>query len=228
MELTELVPAATSNANSKTLRVLEVALLTSRFTDIVDETGLPKSTVHRILAALIDEGFVAGDAEHGYRPGHRFMSLAGQVMASVDISQTRCAGRRSARRRGRLHRARRGALGRRDRLRHPHRLIQALPHAIAGRSVAAAAPDRNGQGRHGLMGRRPCRATTPSERACPPARPPRSPRWAAFTRCSPTCDGRGYALDLGENELGTVCVSAPIYDSTGQATHGLSISSIAG
>jgi DNA-binding IclR family transcriptional regulator len=37
----------------------------------------------------------------------------------------------------------------------------------------------------------------------------------------------GYALDLGENEIGTRCVSAPIYDSTGAVTYGLSISSIA-
>ncbi len=38
---------------------------------------------------------------------------------------------------------------------------------------------------------------------------------------------RGYALDLSENEAGTVCVSAAIHDYTGRATHGLSISSIA-
>jgi DNA-binding IclR family transcriptional regulator len=37
----------------------------------------------------------------------------------------------------------------------------------------------------------------------------------------------GYALDLGENEVGTVCVSAPIYDHAGRITHALSISSIA-
>jgi DNA-binding IclR family transcriptional regulator len=37
----------------------------------------------------------------------------------------------------------------------------------------------------------------------------------------------GYALDLGENEPGTVCVSAPIYDHTGEVSHGLSVSSIA-
>ena len=38
---------------------------------------------------------------------------------------------------------------------------------------------------------------------------------------------RGYATDLGENEVGTVCVSAPIYDRHGKVTHALSISSIA-
>lgn len=34
-------------------------------------------------------------------------------------------------------------------------------------------------------------------------------------------------MDLGENEVGTVCVSAPIRDHTGKVAHGLSISSIA-
>lgn len=38
---------------------------------------------------------------------------------------------------------------------------------------------------------------------------------------------RGYSLDLGENEPGTVCVAAPIRNHTGRVTHGLSISSIA-
>ncbi|MGO2112333.1 MAG: IclR family transcriptional regulator [Pseudoclavibacter sp.] len=38
---------------------------------------------------------------------------------------------------------------------------------------------------------------------------------------------RGYALDLGENEVGTVCVAAPIRNHAGRVTHGLSISSIA-
>src|SRR6478736_300727 len=79
--------AGSSNANAKILRVLEAALLSERFTDIVDQTGLAKSTVHRILAGLIDEGFLGGDAEQGYRAGRRFMALAGQVMSQVDISR---------------------------------------------------------------------------------------------------------------------------------------------
>ena len=37
---------------------------------------------------------------------------------------------------------------------------------------------------------------------------------------------RGYALDLGENERGTVCVSTPIRDHLGRVMYGLSISSL--
>ena len=62
-----------SNASHKLLQVLEAALLQERFTDIVDHTGLAKSTVHRLVATLVEEGFLSGDAEHGYRAGPRFM-----------------------------------------------------------------------------------------------------------------------------------------------------------
>ena len=75
------------SASQKTLGVLEAALLHERFTDIVDASGLPKSTVHRILASLVDEGFIAGDAERGYRAGARFMTLAGRALSALDISQ---------------------------------------------------------------------------------------------------------------------------------------------
>src|SRR5690606_22120844 len=79
--------APSGSASRKTLEVLEAALLNDRFTDIVAETGLPKSTVHRILATLVEEGFVAGDAEQGFQAGPRFMTLAGRAMSNLDISQ---------------------------------------------------------------------------------------------------------------------------------------------
>ena len=46
------VRAATSaNASEKTLLVLEAALTHSRFTDVVEATGMAKATTHRILGA---------------------------------------------------------------------------------------------------------------------------------------------------------------------------------
>lgn len=225
MELTELVPAATSNANSKTLRVLEVALLTSRFTDIVDETGLPKSTVHRILAALIDEGFVSGDAEHGYRPGHRFMSLAGQVMASVDISQIAApvVDRLVAEVDCTVHV---GALSG-DEIVYVIRTDSSKPYRMRSRVGLSLPLHPTGMGKAVMASWDDDRVADYAERTGLPARTPATvTSLGRLYEVLADVRRAGYALDLGENELGTVCVSAPIYDSTGQATHGLSISSI--
>ena len=50
--------AGSANASEKTLLVLEAALTHSRFTDVVEATGLAKATTHRILGTLVDRGFV--------------------------------------------------------------------------------------------------------------------------------------------------------------------------
>ena len=45
--------ARTATASEKTLLVLEAALTHSRFTEVVEATGLAKATAHRILTTLI-------------------------------------------------------------------------------------------------------------------------------------------------------------------------------
>lgn len=57
-----------------------------RFTDIVRRTGLPKSTVNRLLATLMARRMVAYDAEaRVYRPGFGLLGLATQTWAGLDI-----------------------------------------------------------------------------------------------------------------------------------------------
>lgn len=214
------------NANAKTLRVLEAALLSERFTDIVDETGLAKSTVHRILASLIDEGFVAGDADQGYRAGRRFMALAGQVMAQVDISRLAApvVDRLVAEVDCTVHV---GALSG-DEMVYLIRTDSSKPYRMRSRVGLAIPLHPTGMGKAVMASWDDDRIRDYAERT---GLPPRTP--ATITDLSRLREvlaevrQRGYALDLGENELGTVCVSAPIYDHTGKAMHGLSISSIA-
>jgi hypothetical protein len=83
-------PAPSGGASEKTLRVLEAAILHDRFTDIVEETGLAKATVHRILATLVEQGFITGDSERGYQPGARFLGIAGSAISRLDISAIAC------------------------------------------------------------------------------------------------------------------------------------------
>ena len=218
--------APSSGASHKTLGVLEAALLNERFTDIVDAAGLPKSTVHRILATLVDEGFVSGDAERGYRAGPRFMTLAGRALSGVDISQLAqpVVDRLVAAVDCTVHV---GALAG-DEMVYIIRTDSSKPYRMRSRVGLAIPMHSTGMGKAVL-------ASWPVERVR---------EYAARTGLTARTDAtitdlarleealaqirdQGYALDLGENEVGTVCVSAPIYDHAGRVTHGLSVSSIA-
>lgn len=54
--------------------------------DLADRVGIPRSTVHRLLAAMEDEGLVERNLETGrYRLGFELVALAGMALRSVDI-----------------------------------------------------------------------------------------------------------------------------------------------
>jgi DNA-binding IclR family transcriptional regulator len=56
------------------------------FTRVVDATGLPRTTAHRLLGALEDEGFLARYGEGlGYRLGPRLLRLAAGAMRELPL-----------------------------------------------------------------------------------------------------------------------------------------------
>lgn len=210
----------------KTLEVLEAALLNDRFTDIVAETGLAKSTVHRILATLVAEGFVAGDADAGFRAGPRFMALAGRSMSRLDISQIAqpVVDRLVAKVDCTVHV---GVISG-DQLVYVIRTDSSKPYRMRSRVGLAVPMHSTGMGKATLASWTDDEVSALAGRTGLPA----------YTDDTITDLGRlrdeldvirtrGYAVDLGENEVGTVCVSAAIRDHTGRVTHGLSVSSIA-
>lgn len=77
-----------------TLEVLEVLSAAGNplpLGAIVDATGRPKGTVHRMLATLVNTGFVAHDAASGrYRPTLKLWRLGAAAVRDLDI--TRVAG----------------------------------------------------------------------------------------------------------------------------------------
>src|SRR5690242_6763102 len=84
---------ATGTRNSTTQAVRKAALLLNCFsqsgasslsvTELSAETGWPKSTVSRLLAALEDAGLVRQDAvTDRYAPGLQLVALAGAALAS--------------------------------------------------------------------------------------------------------------------------------------------------
>lgn len=213
-------------ASEKTIVVLEAALQNKWFTDITEETGLTKTTVHRILNTLLEQQLIAGDAKNGYRPGPRFLNLAGKALASIDISsvaqpfvnelvaEVDCT----------VH----VGVVSGDEIVYVIRTDSSKPYRMRSRVGLALPMHSSGMGKVVLAGWPDHEIRKLGERTGFPARTK-----STLTDVDRLLEDiretrmRGYGLDLGENEDGTVCVSAPIYDHTNRVTHGLSISSIA-
>lgn len=218
--------AVPAGASHKTLAVLEAALLHERFTDIVAETGLPKSTVHRLLASLVAEGFVSGDAESGFHAGPRFMTLAGRALSSVDIAHVAqpVVDRLVAEVDLTVHVG--GVAG--DEMVYIIRTDSSKPYRMRSRVGLAIPMHSTGMGKAVLATWSDAEVAALAARTGLPARTDATITDLDRLRAElEAIRARGYALDLGENEVGTVCVSAPIRDHTGRVTHGLSVSSIA-
>lgn len=219
-------PAPSMGASEKTLRVLEAAIVHDRFTDIVDETGLAKATVHRILATLVEQEFITGDADRGYHPGARFLGIAGSAISRLDISsiaepmvealvrEVDCT----------IHV---GAVNGFEMV-YVIRKDSTKPYRMASRVGLSMPMHCSGMGKVVL-------ASWPQEQVDRLVAEVGLPARTEQTITDPqrlrdelaAIRERGYALDLGENERGTVCVSAPIRDHVGRTTYGISISSIA-
>lgn len=56
-----------------------------RFTRIMEVTGLPRATTHRLIRALEDHGFLAHFPGFGYRLGPRLLRLANEAMRELPL-----------------------------------------------------------------------------------------------------------------------------------------------
>ena len=215
-----------SNASHKLLQVLETALVQQRFTDIVEHTGLAKSTVHRLVATLVEVGFLSGDAEHGYRAGPRFMLLAGRVLTEIDVTRVAqpVVDRLVAEVDCTVHVGVRAG----DEMVYVIRTDSSKPYRMRSRIGLAIPMHSTGMGKAVMATWTDDQVADYAARTGLPSRTAATVRDVASLRSVlQVVRERGFAVDLGENEDGTVCVAAAIFDSTGRATHGLSISSIA-
>ena len=218
-------PAPSMGASEKTLRVLEAATLYGRFTDIVEETKLPKATVHRILATLSELKFITGDSERGYHPGSRLLGIAGRAISRLDISfiaepiveelvrEVDCT----------IH----VGVANGFEMVYVIRKDSTKPYRMASRVGLSMPMHCSGMGKAVLSGWTPEQVARLVVEVGLPARTDKTITEAEqLTAELERVRQRGYALDLGENERGTVCVSAPIRDHLGRAMYGLSISSL--
>jgi DNA-binding IclR family transcriptional regulator len=216
----------TDTAVEKTLAVLEALADHSRITDIARVTGLPKSTVHRLLQAMVERGFAAVRSDGGYLAGPKVLVMAGKVLRPVDTVERARPALRALREESActVHLAM--VVG--DELvyvdkveankpyRMPSRLGMSLSvHCSAiGKAVLAsmAVSELDAlMGRIRLAARTPNTITTPERLRAELAEARRT----------------GYGFDDEENEIGIRCVGAAIRDHTGAVVGGISASTLA-
>lgn len=222
---TPLTLGVNATASEKTLLVLEATLTHSRFSHIVEATGLAKATVHRILATLLESRFVALAADGSYVPGPRWLALAGRSLARIDISaiampfvsalveKVRCT----------VH----VGVVNGDEIIYLIRCDSEKPYTMPSRVGHAIPLHSSGIGKV-VMG-----AYTEDEvegYATRTGLPPRTENTIStlegLRQELATVRSKGYALDYEENVLGVGCVAAPIFDHTGAVRYGVSVSTI--
>ncbi|PVU83213.1 IclR family transcriptional regulator [Cellulomonas sp. WB94] len=216
---------AGANASEKTLLVLEAALTHSRFSKVVESTGLAKATTHRILGTLLGHGFVALAADGSYLPGPKILSLAGRALERIDISaiaqpfvddlvaKAHCT----------VH------LGvvNGDEIVYLIRSDSDKPYRMPSRVGNAIPLHSSGIGKAVLSGYTDDSLRRFVERAGLAPRTEHTITTLDALRAEvATVRELGYAMDREENVPGLVCVAAPIRDHTRTITYGVSISTL--
>lgn len=214
-----------SNASEKTLLVLEAIINHSRFTDVVEATGLAKATTHRILSTLVDARFVTVESDGSYLPGPKILSLAARALASIDISAIAQPFVDDLVKE--VHATVHVGVANGDEIVYlircdsdkPYQMPSRVGHAIPmhssgiGKAVLSGYTDKevtNFVARVGLRKRTENTITTLD---------------ALLVELAKVRE-QGYALDNQENVAGVGCVAAPIRDHTGTIKYGVSTSTI--
>lgn len=225
-EKTALDAKSAISASEKTMTVLAATLEYPRFTDIVAASGLAKATVHRILGTLVAGNYIAGEGETGYRPGPALISLAGRALSSLDfekisrpivdqlVADVDCT----------VH----VGVATDSEIVYLIRKDASKPYQMKSRVGTGMPLHCTGMGKAVMASWDKTRVAQLAEQYGLARRTPDTiTTLKGLFKELDNVRSAGYATDLGENELGTVCVSAGIRDHTGAVTHGLSISSIA-
>ena len=210
----------------KALTVLEALAEHRRVTDIAAATGLPKSTVHRILQSLVGWGFARADGSGGYLPGPRILTLAGKVMNRFDPAQHADSALQRLRDQTgfTVHFAVRNG----DEAVYVRKLEGLRPYQMASRVGMSMLLHSTSIGKAILAQLRDEDVTAITSRTGLERRTQHTitdldvllGHLAEVRR-------RGYATDDEENEAGIRCVGAPVFDHTGTVMGGISISGLA-
>jgi IclR family acetate operon transcriptional repressor len=207
------------------VRVVEALTEHSGVSEISRTTGLPTSTVHRIIQELVSLGWVRGDGDRGYLPGAGLLTLSARAASDAAMSivgpileQLRDATTHT------VHFALRQGdqavyvakfEGRRA-YEMRSRVGLAIPmHCTGiGKALMAALPEEEVRAILQRSGMPPMTSRTITD----------VDTLLGHLR---TVARRGYAIDNEENELHTRCVAAVVRDHRGVPTGGISMSAMA-
>jgi DNA-binding IclR family transcriptional regulator len=215
-----------TTASEKTLMVLEAAMTHGRFSEIVTAVNLPKATVHRILATLVERDFIRVADGGVHVPGPKILSLAGVAYDRVDIStivqpyvddlvrRVQCT----------VHVGVRSG----DEIIYLVRTDSDKPYRMPSR-VGAAIPMHTSAIGKAILARLDDDAIERfANRAGLPRRTARSLTTLEDLRAELADIRRdGYAFDREENVPGVICIGTAVRDHSGHSNYGLSISSLA-
>jgi IclR family acetate operon transcriptional repressor len=202
------------------LRALAESPPGASLTELVKATGIPTSTLHRMLTVLRGTGLVRETTDGRYALAAGTMTLARSYLDGLDLRQeaVKVMQPLSARTGETCH------LG-----------VLTLVHVVYIEKIDSPSPVRM----YSRVGQTNPALTTAIGRAILAYSPAQvlDEVLAAHARLSGEPAGRsavdalltrvradGYASDLQENEVGICCVAAPVFDHTGHVTAGLSIS----
>lgn len=214
-----------SGSIDKAMTVLEALAEHRRVTDIAAATGLPKSTVHRILQSLLGWGFALADGNGGYLPGPRILTLAGRVMSRFDPAQHARAALRGLRDRTGLtvHFAIRSG----DEIVYVDKIEGRRPYQMKSRIGMGVPLHTTAIGKTVLSHLADAEVAEIIARAGLAAVTRRTiTDPAALRRQLAEALANGYAVDDGENDAGISCMGAPVFDHTANVMGGISISAL--
>lgn len=209
----------------KALTVLEALAEHRRVTDISVDTGLPKSTVHRILQSLVGWGFARADGSGGYLPGPRILTLAGKVMSRFDPAQHADSALQALRDRTgfTVHFAIRSG----DEAVYVQKLEGLRPYQMASRVGMSMRLHSTSIGKAILARLRDDEVAAITARTGLERRTEHTiTDMDALLRHLAEVRRRGYSVDDEENEGGIRCVGAPVVDHTGAVMGGISVSGL--
>lgn len=218
-------PAAQRSALAKGLAMLEAVLTTDRLSDLARATGMSPSTAHRVLSELVSTGWVSQDEDKRYLPGRHLHSIAGLLREDGEIG--------------------RAARPHLEELRHESGMTVHFG-LVKGDSVMYA-DKLDGTGSYRMKSRvggivplhstsigKAYLATLPEPRVVEIVGRTGMDRVTERSLASPAAliddlrltRQRGWSLDDGENEPNLRCVGSAVYDASGRAIGGASVSAL--
>ena len=197
----------------------------ARVTDLAEKTGLGKASVSKMLSTLAAHGYVRRDpVSRSYVLGYKLIELSTRLIESIDI-----------------RRAARPALEELEAT--TNEVINLATYHNGDLIYIDKYEGTKSLRMHSKIGGRAgwtytsvgkvVYAFLPSQEQAyildgldfAPHTPASITDREAFLKETAEAGKRGYALDLEENELGIVCVGAPVFDYSGKVVGGVSISS---